>query len=288
MSHTAKTPPVAKGSNGLPVNAVDGTQAYDTDKAQYVVSVSNAWQGVGGGGGFGTPTVVYDDGAAVGNTDQIQGDIPANWKQSDTSLKGLVIGTSCTSIGSYAFSSCGGLTGSLTIPNSVTSIGNYAFFNCPGFNGSLTIPNSVTSIEYGTFYNCNGLTGSLTIGNSVTSIGSYAFKDCTGFNGSLTIPDSVTTIGNTAFGDCTSLTGSLTIPNSVTSIGGGAFNSCAGLTAVYTNTPASSFIGNSAFLATTFTTIYTGPNATGYTTDFQGRTGLTIANWDNYPNPIPN
>ena len=113
MSHTAKTPPVAKGSNELPVNAVDGTQAYDTDKAQYVVSVSNAWQGVGGGGGFGAPTVVYDDGAAVGNTDQIQGDIPANWKNADSSLKGLVIGTSCTSIGSNAFYSCSALTGSL-------------------------------------------------------------------------------------------------------------------------------------------------------------------------------
>ena len=89
MSHTAKTPPVAKGSNGLPVNAVDGTQAYDTDKSQYLVSVSNDWQDVGGG--FGTPTVVYDDGAAVGNTDQIQGDIPAEWKYFDSSLKGLVI-----------------------------------------------------------------------------------------------------------------------------------------------------------------------------------------------------
>ena len=34
-----------------------------------------------------------------------------------------------TSIGSGAFSSCGGLT-SVTIPNSVTSIGGYAFYNC--------------------------------------------------------------------------------------------------------------------------------------------------------------
>ena len=36
---------------------------------------------------------------------------------------------SVTSIGSYAFNNCNGLT-SITIPNSVTSIGNYAFSSC--------------------------------------------------------------------------------------------------------------------------------------------------------------
>ena len=76
-----------------------------------------------------------------------------------------------TSIGSYAFSSCYGLT-SVTIPNSVTSIGNYAFQYCSGLT-SVTIPNSVTSIGYSAFYNCSGLT-SVTIPNSVTSIGHYS------------------------------------------------------------------------------------------------------------------
>ena len=213
MSHTAKTPPVAKGSNGLPVNAVDGTQAYDTDKSQYVVSVSNAWQGVGGGGGFGTPTVVYDDGAAVGNTDQIQGDIPATWKINDPSLKGLVIGTSCTSIGSQAFAYCSGLTGSLVIPDSVTSIGSNAFSYCPG------------------------------------------------------------------------LTGSLVIPDSVTSIGSRAFSSCSSLTAIYVNCPASSWVGSNALLGTpALVNIYTGPNATGYTSTFQGGSGMAVSAWTNYPN----
>ena len=164
---------------------------------------------------LGTPTVITRN-TGPNVVEQIVGDIENADVPTKNTVKGLVIGTSCTTIGSNAF------------------------------------------------YYCRSLPGSLTIPNSVTSIGSLAFYYCTGFNGSLTIPDSVTTIGSNAF------------------------DYCSGLTAVYTNTPASSFIGNGAFSVTYFTTIYTGPNATGYTSSFQGRTGLTIANWDNYPNPIPN
>lgn len=51
---------------------------------------------------------------------------------------------SVTSIGSFAFRHCSGLT-SVTIPGSVTSIGSYAFQHCSGLT-SITIPNSVTSI----------------------------------------------------------------------------------------------------------------------------------------------
>ena len=60
-----------------------------------------------------------------------------------------------------------------TIPSSVTSIGSYAFYNCYGLT-SITIPSSVTSIGNRAFYLCSGLT-SITIPSSVTSIGNYAF-----------------------------------------------------------------------------------------------------------------
>ena len=80
-----------------------------------------------------------------------------------------------TSIGSYAFRSCSGLT-SITIPNSVTSIVDYAFYECSGLT-SITISNSVTSIGSCAFEGCFGLT-SITIPNSVTSIGEYAFSGC--------------------------------------------------------------------------------------------------------------
>ena len=111
------------------------------------------------------------------------------------------ISHSVTSIGSFAFDGCSGLT-SVTIPNSVTSIGSSAFSYCSGLT-SVTIPNSVTSIGYSTFSGCSGLT-SVTIPNSVTSIGWCAFSDCSGLT-SVTIPNSVTSIGLFAFSDCPEL-----------------------------------------------------------------------------------
>ena len=60
-----------------------------------------------------------------------------------------------------------------TIPNSVTSIGSYAFYDCDGLT-SITIPNSVITIGECAFRGCDGLT-SITIPNSVTSIGEKAF-----------------------------------------------------------------------------------------------------------------
>ena len=64
------------------------------------------------------------------------------------------------------------------IPNSVTSIGSYAFFSCSGLT-NITIPNSVTSIGSSAFSSCSGLT-SINIPNSVTSIGNNAFNYCSG------------------------------------------------------------------------------------------------------------
>lgn len=140
-----------------------------------------------------------------------------------------------TSIGSYAFSGCAGLT-SVTVAKentkyhsagnclietksktliagcknsiiptdgSVTRIGSYAFSYCTGLT-SITIPDSVTYIGERAFYRCTGLTN-VTIGGSVTYIGELAFLGCTGLT-SITIPDSVTSIRYDAFRDCTGLT----------------------------------------------------------------------------------
>ena len=143
-------------------------------------------------------------------------------------LTSIDIPNSVTSIRRHAFSGCSGLT-SIDIPNSVTSIAWDAFSNCSGLT-RIDIPNSITEINGGTFFGCSGLT-SVDIPNSVTSIGDEAFSSCSGLT-NVTIPNSVTTIGEMAFQNCSGLT-SITIPNSVTTLGGFAFSMCSGLKDVY-------------------------------------------------------
>ena len=118
---------------------------------------------------------------------------------------------------------------STVIPNTVTSIESFAFCGCTGLT-SLDIPNSVISIGYLAFSSCSNLS-SVTIPNSVTTIGDAAFQVCSSLT-SLEIPNSVTTIGSSAFTCCTSLT-SITIPESVANIGDGAFSCCESMEKVF-------------------------------------------------------
>ena len=130
---------------------------------------------------------------------------------------------------------------STAIPNSVTSIDSYAFYACTGLT-TIEIPNSVTSIgDYA--FSITGLT-SVTIPNSVTSIGEYAFDYCEDLT-SVTISNGVMIIGNYTFTECENLT-SVTIPISVTSIGNYAFRKCENLTSIYCYAP-SAELGYGAF-----------------------------------------
>ena len=269
--------------------------------------------GGGGGGGFVSPvdTTIYDSQGNILFT--VNGNVPDDWKR-DQGIAGYAdIGTSATTIGSYAFY-INQLT-SVTIPNSVTSIGYYAFcrnqltsvtipdsvINLAGFNNnqltSITIPNSVTSIGNSAFYT-NQLT-SATIPDSVTSIGDYAFSD--NQLTSVTIPNSVTSIGNGAFAtnQLTSVTipnsvtsigidafyanqlTSVTIPNSVTSIGSYAFGYNSNLATVNCNTTLAAFVGSAAFYYTASPlTIHAratdGTWTAGTGLEFQGNNNVTV------------
>jgi len=171
------------------------------------------------------------------------------------------------------------LSGKLIIPSSVTAIGDYAFYDRTGLT-SVTIPDSVTTIGDGAFSGCDGLT-SVTIPDSVTTIGESAFSYCTSLT-SVTIPDSVTTIGVYAFQNCTSLT-SVTIPGSVTTIDSYAFLNCSGLTHMefMGRTPS---VKSNAFDECDNLTIYYHEGTTGWPTTgtWKGRPLEMIYNVENY------
>lgn len=161
------------------------------------------------------------------------------------------IPNSVTTIGDFAFSSCGNLI-KITIPDSVTVVGDSAFYDCNNLItinipdsvitigdaafcrcsslASVEIPNSVKTIEDSAFAYCDSLT-SATLGSGITTIENYLFAWCPNLT-SITIPDNVTTIHTYAFYFCEGLT-SVTIPDSITSIGYGAFLDCYCLTSVH-------------------------------------------------------
>jgi hypothetical protein len=138
-----------------------------------------------------------------------------------------VNGYAVTSIGTYAFKGCDGIT-SVEIPGSVTSIGTYAFCYCYGLT-SVTIGNGVTSIGDYAFFGCKDLK-SLTIPASMRSIGVAAFVACYDLK-SVMLTAGVTSIGEQAFAKCNSLV-SVNIPESLTSLHPMAFDECTNLESI--------------------------------------------------------
>ncbi len=185
-------------------------------------------------------------------------ELPQYSFQNKSSLKSFIYPSKISSIGSYAFKNCSGLSGVLNIPTTVISLKLGAFDNCTNIT-SVIIPNSVQIIEGCAFIRCSGLVGTLSIPKSVVWIGAYAFKNTgnsdfmvdpenqyfssvngvlfdknqtrlvkypTNKIGTYIIPNTVTTIGISAFASCDNLIGEVVFPNSITSIESSAFENC--------------------------------------------------------------
>ena len=88
------------------------------------------------------------------------------------------------------------------LASSVTLIGSYAFHRCTNLT-SIIIPPSVTCISTCAFSECTSLT-SIIIPPSVTHIGTWAFGGCTSLT-SIIIPSSVTMIGREILSNCINL-----------------------------------------------------------------------------------
>ncbi len=134
-----------------------------------------------------------------------------------------------TSVGSYAFHDCIGLT-SIEIPDSVTSILSGAFASCESLT-EIIIPNNVTSIPNGVFYECFSLTN-VEIPDGVTSIGNSTFYFCESLK-NIVLPDSITSIDINAFSECSGLT-SIVFKNDIpVEFKRDIFENCSSLTHIY-------------------------------------------------------
>ena len=166
----------------------------------------------------------------------------------------------------------GGKTGPYDIPINVTSIGTYAFAQCPGLT-DVTIPDSVTSIGYGAFLCCSGLTN-VVLGNHVDTLSQMAFAYCSSLP-SVSIPDSVTNIVSDTFEYCSALE-HVTIGSNVTYVGYETFRSCGALQRIYFTGNAPEH-GGSVFFDSDAVTIYYLPGTTGWGSAFSDRPTLL---WD--------
>ena len=114
----------------------------------------------------------------------------------------MVIPDGVTTIGSYAFSGCSGLT-SVVIPDGVTTIGSYAFDYCDGLT-SVVIPGSVKTIELDAFANCSGLEA-VTFSEGLKQLGQGVFYNCSSLK-EVVLPNTLESMGEGVFRECDSLT----------------------------------------------------------------------------------
>jgi len=190
----------------------------------------------------------------MGTADTISTYYPANaipnyaFLKKDTykgksNLTTIILPTSITSIGIYAFGFCRSLIGNISISSSVDSIGSFAFSHCSSLT-SINIPSSVINIGADCFNSFSGLTNIDAVNPNYSSIDGVLFNkkqtmliQCpTIKTGSYLVPSSVNIIGEDAFVSCSKLT-SVTLPPSVCTILSGAFAMCSGLHSI--NIPSS-------------------------------------------------
>jgi hypothetical protein len=255
MSHTPKVPPIAKSTAELPLNADDGTIAFDTSKEKTVVIKNNSVEDISGGDPsvVGTPSIVFFQG---GRVETVQGDFVGPDKIYSNPTLGdkvnyLVIGSSCTEIQSqcFLFNAFGeGTTEdfTLTIPPNVKKIGNGSFNNIDhvattcgiklkftegleyigssGFSdnaritGEIKLPDSLTFIDTFTFTQIGNATNPInkfTFGSGLTAISWRCLASS--YINDIVIPNGVKTLEFECFMNVYGLA-NLTIPSSVDNI----------------------------------------------------------------------
>lgn len=119
------------------------------------------------------------------------------------SLTEVVLPSTLTSIGAYAFASYCPALEKINLPDSVTKIGAEAFYRCVALD-NVTLPKGLKTLEQSTFSGCTMLTD-VTLQEGLETISAYAFSNCISLT-TISIPASVKEISKYAFSGCADLT----------------------------------------------------------------------------------
>ncbi|MCD8286188.1 MAG: leucine-rich repeat domain-containing protein, partial [Clostridia bacterium] len=125
-----------------------------------------------------------------------------------------------TALANNAFRNTGII--SIVLPSTITSIGTYAFYGCTSLTSVDFSATHITTLPNYCFHDCVVLTDvKLPATETLTTIGNYCFDTCSALE-TITVPEGVTTINLQAFVDCTTLS-IVSLPSTLTSIGNNAF-----------------------------------------------------------------
>ncbi len=144
------------------------------------------------------------------------------WYANRNTVTSVEIESGVERIGNYALSNLP--TTIVSIPNTVTSIGKYAFYSC-GTMTNIIIPDSVILIEENAFALCTTLKEVL-LSNNLEVIPKSLFSS-SGLE-SINIPKNVKEIKSSAFSYCSKLV-NITLPDSLVSIEDSSFQNCSNL-----------------------------------------------------------
>ncbi len=138
-----------------------------------------------------------------------------------TKIKSIEIPQGVTFIGDFTFADCGMLT-DIKFPTSLSTLGSYAFSGCDGISSIDMSNTQITEISNHTFSGCSALQN-VTLPNTIDYIGDYAFT-ATSSLGTISLPNNLKSIGNHSFEH--SGIQSIQIPESVNKVGEYAFACC--------------------------------------------------------------
>lgn len=205
---------------------LDGTEILNTNLASYVNNGGDTSQ---------LSTIRFND---YGNLICYSGE---DYKIDSVKLSPMFTGSldyllgSTTDIGAL-FETYGENVEKVVVPSSITELGNFAFSNLTNATFEFEDINTLKNIGAGAFANCTNLE-SIKVPEGQTILGSLydsgMFSGCTSLK-EVILPESLVSIETNCFENCTSLT-SITIPKNVTNIDGGddsAFSGCTNLTTV--------------------------------------------------------